>query len=273
MKYNFTILNSSLNYLKNVMWYRYQFTKAKENKNILTLNVLFKNKDFLIIDKPYDMQIYDFSGFKSITVLDLLRENYPFYYNPKIQGGYHVIHRLDSICSGCFCVPLNEKSAKLAYDAIRKGNIEKKYLALVSGHLKREDSKDEFEIDASIQNDSENHGYAMIIGNKEAKDSLTKVKILEYGTYNGEPSTKLLLEPKTGRRHQLRLHLKHIGYPIIGDLTYGYDRDYQVYRTMLHSYSFKMKISNRKIIEATARDYFLNEFDSYWKPESILNKI
>jgi 23S rRNA-/tRNA-specific pseudouridylate synthase len=273
MKYNFGILNSNLNYLKNVMWFRYQFTKAKENKKITSLNVLFKNKDFLVIEKPYDMQIYDFSGYKSTTVLDLLRENFPFYYNPKIQGGYHVLHRLDYMCSGCFCVPLNEKSAQLASDAIRKGEIEKKYLALVNGHLKRENNQNEFEIEASIEDDLENRGHAMAIGNIDAKNSVTKVKILEYGTYNNEPSTKLLLEPITGRRHQLRLQLKHIGFPIIGDLTYGNHRDYQVYRAMLHAYSFKLKISNKKIVEAKGRDYFLNEIDSFWKPELILNKI
>ena len=82
----------------------------------------------------------------------------------------------------------------------------------------------------------------------------------------------MLLQPVTGRRHQLRVHLDYLGYPIVGDTIYGIE-DYDTYRTMLHSYKIKIKLETSKIIEAKALDPFVNEIDVDWKPYSTVNEL
>jgi 23S rRNA-/tRNA-specific pseudouridylate synthase len=82
----------------------------------------------------------------------------------------------------------------------------------------------------------------------------------------------VLLQPVTGRRHQLRVHLNYFGYPIVGDTIYGID-DYDTYRTMLHSFKIKIKLETSKIIEAKAQDPFVNEIDIDWKPYNTVNEL
>lgn len=108
----------------------------------------------------------------------------------------------------------------------------------------------------------------------DAQECKTKVKVLEYGTYNGKECSKLLVQPLTGKRHQIRVHLKHIGYPIVGDLVYGLD-DYDSYRTMLHAYKLVLKINTkqRMFIKAKAEDPFVNKIDSNWIPNEKVNEL
>ena len=100
------------------------------------------------------------------------------------------------------------------------------------------------------------------------------VKVLEYGTYKGQPASKVILKALTGRRHQLRVHLKYIGHPVVGDMCYGLD-DFETYRTMLHAYKLKLRIDTkeRMFIKAKADDPFLPQVDSDWKPDRVLNQL
>lgn len=126
-------LISKLAYLKNVNWYRSQHTikKAMDDKNP-AIPVLFKSKYFLILNKPHDLIVYNFKkgqiGMPSLY--DYLKENFPYYYDPRLTGGFHVLHRLDAITSGAICVPLNYFSQRLAVQAFTAGKVEKYYLAL-----------------------------------------------------------------------------------------------------------------------------------------------
>lgn len=136
------IFSPNVTYLKNVEWYRLNYTlKSQHPKpSADTLQVLFKNKHFLIVNKPYDLIVYDFKpgGYKpsTETLMDLLREKFPFNYDPRIRGGYHVLHRLDTVTSGCICVPLNYFSFRVGIEAFVNKKAEKFYLALVYGIVK-----------------------------------------------------------------------------------------------------------------------------------------
>lgn len=109
-------LVSSITYLKNVQWYRSQYTLKNASKLYDNIQVLFKSKHYLILNKPADLLMYNFNkDYKNMpTFYDYLRENFPFYYDPRITGGFHVLHRLDSVTSGVVCVPLNYFSQRLA---------------------------------------------------------------------------------------------------------------------------------------------------------------
>ncbi len=268
----------SSTYLKNVQWYRNQYKIKSSSNSTGELIELFKSK-FLVVNKPHDLVYYNFSQHKTENLMDLLRDKYPFYYDPRVKGGFRVLHRLDTVCSGCLCVPLTPKSEKLGYEMFLKQKVSKYYLALVYGHIKN--NNEEFSIEASIGDDFDNKGYLMTTkfdryGNlntscENEKPAKTLVKVLEHGTYNSKPCSKVLLTLVTGKRHQLRVHLSYFGHPIVGDIAYG-SNDFDTYRTMLHAYSFSMTINKHKI-RAKAEDPFKNEIDSCWKSETIINQI
>ena len=266
----------SVNYIKNIQWYRNQFKKPNGvNRELVEL---YKSKEFLIVNKPYDIVCYNFSRSKTENLMDILKDKYPIYYDPRVKGGFRVLHRLDTICSGCICIPLTQNSESQGFQMFLKQKVSKHYLALVYGYI---ENKEEFIINASIGDDLDNKGYLMSTkfdrnGNlnrncQNEQPAETIVKVLEYGTYNSKPCTKLLLKLITGKRHQLRVHLSYYGHPIVGDLAYNAN-DYDTYRTMLHAYQFSMIIKGKKI-KAIAEDPFKNEIDNCWKSEKIINKL
>lgn len=71
---------------------------------------------------------------------------------------------------------------------------------------------------------------------QKPRESVTNLLVLEHGYRGDKPATKVLLYPKTGRRHQLRVHCDFINHTIIGDYTYSCRQDVEPYRTFLHSY-------------------------------------
>lgn len=260
-------ITQELCYLKNVDWYRSQYTLKNDLKyDKKPLEVLFKSKHFLIVNKPFDLLMYNYNKHtKSMpTLIELLKEQFPVLYDPRLVGGFHILHRLDSVTSGCVCFPLNYFSFRYAFDAFKRHQAEKYYLALVYGKvdpnleipgvINSAETVNEFKINIPIGENRHEFGYSRctVIDRFENKldcvlpeNALTKVKILEYGKYNGKDCTKLLIQPITGRRHQIRVHLKYIGYPIVGDMCYGIG-DYDTYRTMLHSYKIQIKINTKE---------------------------
>ena len=135
-----------------------------------------------------------------------------------------------------------------------------------------------------IGDDSNNLRYSCLTlidkyGNKNlncanAKKAQTKIKVLEHGTYKGKECTKVLIQILSGKRHQIRVHLKHAGYPIVGDLTYGVN-DFDTYRTMLHSYKLVLKINTkeRMFLKGKASDPFKTEIDPDWIPNKVVNEL
>lgn len=131
------ILPPNVNYLKNVDWYRLNRTIKRHQPQPTpeNLEILFKNKHFVVVNKPFDLVVYDFTRYRpaTYTLMDLLREKFPFHFDPRLTGGFHVLHRLDAVTSGCMCVPLNYFSLKVAMEAFVEKKAEKYYLALVYG--------------------------------------------------------------------------------------------------------------------------------------------
>lgn len=284
---NSKLLSTNVVYLKNVDWYRSQYTLKNLQKCTDNLEILFKSKHFLIVNKPYDLVLYDYhKTFRTTkTLFELIKEKFPYYFDPRLTGGFHVLHRLDSATSGCLCIPLNYFSKRIAYEAFISRNVDKYYLALVYGHIRPSDEPDGFfEVNVPIGEDLTRLKYARctqfdLNGNKvmyctEPEKAITKIKVLEHGTYKSKDCSKILIQPITGKRHQLRVHLQYLGHPIVGDTCYGID-DFDSYRTMLHSYRLNIKIDTkqRMFIKAKAPDTFVPEVDPDWKPNQIINPL
>ncbi|CAM9944288.1 unnamed protein product, partial [Chrysoparadoxa australica] len=99
-----------------------------------------------------------------------------------------------------------------------------------------------FWVEASLASVAKNDFSRMQIGTLEkfGRPCRTQVTVLQHGTWEGAPVTKLLMEPSTGRRHQLRLHAVWIGHPILGDMTYSSGDFVGTPRMCLHARSLQL---------------------------------
>lgn len=110
------LINDNLTYLKSVYWYRSQFTIKKNVTHLQNTDILYKSKNYLIVNKPYDLMVYNFtkqiaSNGKYISskskpeasLVNLLRDKFFHLYDPSLTGGFHILHRLDAVTSGCIC--------------------------------------------------------------------------------------------------------------------------------------------------------------------------
>ncbi|KAI7871423.1 pseudouridine synthase [Spinellus fusiger] len=155
------------------------------------------------------------------------------------------VHQLDYATSGIYVLALTKKAAAAASKLFQERAVKKTYLALVQGHL----PLDKYHVDKPIGEDP-GHDFRMAIvpGGQSAQ---TEIKVLQRGDYcykeeaTGEEKkikvSKVELFPVTGRRHQLRVHLQDLGYPIVGD--YNYEAKYtDTFRMMLHAYKIVLPL-------------------------------
>lgn len=186
------------------------------------LRILYRDDNFIAVDKPACMIVHRGWDKDSITVADIVRD--------KIIGApIFAVHRLDRATSGVLLFALNADSARKMQSLFQSGAVQKKYIALVRGPM-----KEEIFLDHPIkQRDRE--------GRVEAQTRF--VPLAHFDRWS-------LIEcyPLTGKQHQIRRHLKHLSHPIVGDVRFGkgdvnrYFREtYSFTRMALHAASLKFE--------------------------------
>ena len=169
-------------------------------------HVLYEDKRLLVIDKPAGIAVHGGSGI-SHGVIELLRAARPD------LGDLSLVHRLDRETSGCLVVAKRRSALRALHEKFREGVVEKNYLALVIGDWQLGEQV----IDAPLLVTHRQGGERHVIVSAEGKPAQTRVRLSRtYGT-----SSLLLCSPLTGRTHQIRVHLLHVGFPIAGDDRYG----------------------------------------------------
>lgn len=132
-----------------------------------------------------------------------------------------IVHRLDMATSGLLMMARGADMQRRLSMAFESRSVHKRYVALVAGHL-TPPGDGWGEIDLPLMTDWPNRPMQMV--DKAGKPSLTRWRVLAHETDSaGRPQTRLELEPVTGRTHQLRVHLRSIGHPILGDALYADD--------------------------------------------------
>ncbi|ELW67772.1 RNA pseudouridylate synthase domain-containing protein 1 [Tupaia chinensis] len=180
-------------------------------------------------------------------------------------------HQLDFSTSGALCVALNKAAAGSAYRCFKERRVTKAYLALVRGHVQESRVTISLAIGRSCV---EGRAHTMCTegtpGCESPKPSLTELVVLEHGLYAGAPVSKVLLKPRTGRTHQLRVHCSALGHPVVGDLTYGQPggREAQPFRMMLHALYLRIPTRTERV-EACTPDPFLPALDACWSPHTL----
>ncbi|MDE3180546.1 MAG: RluA family pseudouridine synthase [Acidobacteriota bacterium] len=178
----------------------------------LPLEILFEDEDLLVVNKPAGMVVHVGAGIRSGTLVNALLHHIC---NLSSAGGAErpgIVHRLDKMTSGLIIVAKNDSSHRVLAESFKARTIEKTYLALVHGRV----SQAEGVIDAPIGRDPRRRSRMKIEGLR-ARPSVTNYHVEE----RFPDFTLLRVMPRTGRTHQIRVHLASIGRPVVGDTQYG----------------------------------------------------
>ena len=185
----------------------------------LPLEVLHEDAAVIVVNKPGGMPCHPLHADERDTVMNAVVARFPDVATvgeKPLEGG--LLHRLDNGTSGALLIARNRGTFDKLREAIRAGRIARRYEALVAGALEHKT-----EIDAPIAHHAKN-ARKMIVGDPSSanpkRTGRAASTLVEPIRRVGE-FTLLSIAPKTGSRHQIRVHLASIGHPIVGDTLYG----------------------------------------------------
>lgn len=223
-----------------------QFEKENLKPFDLDLKVVFENEDLAVIDKPAGLVVHPGAGNPDQTLANVLLHRFA---GIEKVGDPHrpgIVHRLDENTSGLIVIAKNQASLEYLKNLFFERKIEKEYLTLVHGVPAK---KHEI-INASLEKVPLKQ--KMSVRDGSASGGKTKQAITEYFVLETDPSLQFaLLRVKlhTGRTHQIRAHLAHIGHPIVGDQVYGKPDKDLINRQFLHAYKLKFQLQDGTWLE------------------------
>ncbi|MES2023870.1 MAG: RluA family pseudouridine synthase [Patescibacteria group bacterium] len=231
----------------------------------MKIKVLYEDKDIVAIDKPSGISVHPDGRSKEKTISDWFAKNYPKSKDvgePAIYEGVEikrsgVVHRLDKDTSGVLLLAKNQKAHEFLKEQFQKREVKKTYNAIVSGFVK----KDRDIINKPIGR-SPSDFRRRLAGRGargELREAVTEYKVLKRFTspqpspYKGEGVKFSFLEinPKTGRTHQIRVHMKFINHPVACDFLYDPKGPCPkgIARLALHARVIEFKNLKNKIIK------------------------
>jgi len=232
------------------------------------MKIIHQDEDLLVVDKP--------AGIDVIEMMDLLVKEDSKLKEVGEEPRYGLIHRLDKDTSGVILVAKNKESlvffqkqfsgqSESVSDKKEKRlekKVEKRYIALVVGNVKNDSGKIETLIGRGINDRKKQKVYLPHEPNIEGKrEAVTEYRVIErFKDY-----TLLEVSPRTGRKHQIRVHLSYLNHPIVGDKVYGFKGQSSpegLNQHFLHAKCIKLEMLNGEIKE------FCSEL-----PESLQNII
>ena len=197
----------------------------------LPLSIIYEDKDLLVIDKPAGLTIHPAPGHYSHTLVNAILSYLPELPDTGDSLRPGIVHRLDKDTSGVMVVAKTNAAQANLISQFKAHTVVKAYLALVKGHLTPEKGV----IEAPIGRDPRNRKRMAVV--TEGKEARTRYQVIKYITNY----TLLEIRPETGRTHQIRVHLSAIGYPVVGDTTYGVKSAY-VSRQFIHASRLGFKL-------------------------------
>jgi 23S rRNA pseudouridine1911/1915/1917 synthase len=208
------------------------------NPENIPLDIVYEDKNLIIINKPRGMLTHPTPKVKSGTLVNAL-----LYYTKNLSLDFGVeragiVHRLDKDTSGLLIITKNSETHNYIAKLLKERKIEKRYLALVYGNINENFAR----VTLPLIND---HRMRRIKVSNTGKFALTDISVKErFGDY-----TLLDIRIHTGRTHQIRVHLSYIGHPVVGDTVYGFrNRDEDIGGQLLHSYKLSFVLPTSREI-------------------------
>lgn len=191
----------------------------------LNLDIVYEDADVLVVNKPKGMVVHPAPGHMTGTLVNGLM------YHCKDLSGINgilrpgIVHRIDKDTSGLLMVAKNDVAHVSLVDQLVKKTVTRKYTALVHGHI----AHDKGTIDAPIGRDQKDRQRQAVVDN--GKHAVTHFQVIErFGEF-----TLVECRLETGRTHQIRVHMKYIGFPLVGDPKYGPKKTIEFGGQVLHA--------------------------------------
>lgn len=218
----------------------------------IKLDIIYEDKDMAVINKPQGMVVHPAPGAYNHTLVNAL-----LYYFDNISDGTNsirpgIVHRIDKDTSGLLVVAKNNIAHENLSKQIGEHSAFRHYVALLEGNLKEDNGI----VDKPIGRDKTDRKKMAIVD--DGKRAITHYKVLER--FDGYTLAEFVLE--TGRTHQIRVHSKFLGHPIVGDKTYGFAKQkFNLNGQLLHAYKLELNqptTGERMSFVAPMPQYFTN---------------
>ena len=213
--------------------------------------LLYQNDEMAVLNKPGNIPVQDFAN----DFADMFAKNIRRCVRRGIKdAAAHYVHRLDKHTSGCLVIGFTSNGRRRLHKIFEGHRANKIYFAVVKGEL----TDRQITINSPLHYDKDANLTAV---RDDGKQALTEVEVMGIG--DGLSIVKL--RPITGRTHQLRAHLRHIGHPILGDVKYGDNASPPLY---LHAREIHLPTRDGKILAVRAplpphmRDMFQGIFST-----------
>jgi 23S rRNA pseudouridine1911/1915/1917 synthase len=209
---------------------------AEAQPEDIPLDILFEDEALLVLNKPAGLVVHPAAGHEEHTLVNALLHHCEGELSG--IGGVArpgIVHRLDKETSGCLVVAKNDETHLALSSQFASRKVEKIYQAIVCGEMQR----DKGEIRAAIARHP-SHRKRMAVSDDTGREARTSYRVLE----RLRATTFVEAGLHTGRTHQIRVHFQHLGYPLVGDVTYGQRQNrrleelvgFTAPRVMLHAY-------------------------------------
>ena len=222
----------------------------------IPIEIIYEDSDIIVVNKPKGMVVHPANGNPDGTLVNAIMaicKDSLSGIGGEIRPG--IVHRIDKDTSGLLIVAKNDNAHVKMSEQIKNHEVKKTYIALVRGVFK----ENEATIDMPIGRSTSDRKKMAV--NKNGKNAITHIKVLKrFDKY-----TLLKVNIETGRTHQIRVHLSHLGYPIVGDYTYSNGKnEFDVIGQCLHAQKleFKHPITQKDMcLEAELPQYFKDILD------------
>ena len=193
----------------------------------IPLEILYQDEDLAVVVKPCGMVVHPAAGNEDGTLVNALLHHLDSLggIGGELRPG--IVHRLDKDTSGLLLVAKNDAAQLALSRQLQDRQMEKHYRALVDGLMKEPSGR----VEAPIARSKKDRKKMAV--DPEGREAVTEWTVLA----EGRGVTLLDVHILTGRTHQIRVHMKHLGHPVCGDPIYGSPRGAKVPRLMLHAWS------------------------------------
>ena len=219
----------------------------------IPLDVMFENDNLIVVNKPSGMVVHPAAGnFKGTLVNALCGYTKSL---SKVNGDFRpgIVHRLDKDTSGLLIVAKNDYAHNILASQIKEKVCKRFYLALLEGNLKQDSGV----IETNLARSLKDRKKFEVCENTKGKYAKTLYKVVER--FSGYCLVEF--ELKTGRTHQIRVHAKYLGHPVVGDNTYGFKNQLKLNGQLLHAYKlefFEPSTNEKIVIESKLPEKFKN---------------
>lgn len=196
----------------------------------IKIDIVYEDSDIAVINKQAGLVVHPAHGHYSGTLVNAILYHIKDLsgINGEIRPG--IVHRLDKDTSGLIVIAKNDKVHAALTEMFQEKKIRKTYLAILKGKLNKSEGK----IVTQIGRDKNDRKKMTVIDDAaKGKNAITNYRVISQNNL----FTLVKVNIETGRTHQIRVHMRHLGYPILGDSVYG--RKDNEKRQMLHAYKLK----------------------------------